>query len=207
MFYHFDRPDPRVSPNPFKACVVPRPIGWISTLSAAGVPNLAPFSFFNAIGESPPLVMFCANGQHVDGGEKDSLRNARETGEFVVNLATWTLRDAVNRSSAAVGRGVDEFQLAGLTPAPSLRVGPARVSESPVSLECVVSDIYDQPFDPSQELGCMVIGRVLGMHLADDILIDGRVSIGRLQPIARLGYREYAAVERIFTMARPGAKP
>lgn len=207
MFYHFDRPDPRLSPSPFKACVVPRPIGWISTVSAAGVANLAPFSFFNAIGEDPPLVMFCANGGHVEGGPKDSVRNARETGEFVVNLATWTLRHAVNQTSAAVGRAVDEFQLAGLTPAPSLRVRPARVAESPVSLECVVSDIYDLPFDDAQELGWMVMGRVLGMHIADDILVDGRVSIAKLHPIARLGYREFAAVEQVFSMARPGAAP
>ncbi len=207
MFYHFDRPDPRVSPSPFKACVVPRPIGWISTVSAAGISNLAPFSFFNAIGEDPLLVMFCANGEHVEGGEKDSVKNARETGEFVVNLATWTLRHAMNQSSAAVGRAVDEFQLAGLTPAPSLRVRPARVSESPISLECVVSDIYDLPFDESQELGWMVMGRVLGMHIADEILVDGRVSIAKLHPIARLGYREFAAVEHVFSMARPGARP
>jgi len=207
MFYHFDRPDPRVSPSPFKACVVPRPIGWISTVSAAGVANLAPFSFFNAIGEDPPLVMFCANGEHVEGGQKDSVRNARETGEFVVNLATWTLRHAVNQTSAAVGRAVDEFQLAGLTPAPSLRVRPARVSESPVSLECVVSDIYDLPFDESQELGWMVMGRVLGMHIAEEVLVDGRVSIAKLHPIARLGYREFAAVEHVFRMSRPGAAP
>jgi flavin reductase (DIM6/NTAB) family NADH-FMN oxidoreductase RutF len=206
MFYHFDRPDPRVSPNPFKACVVPRPIGWISTLSAAGVPNLAPFSFFNAIGEAPPLVMFCANGEHVDGGEKDSVKNARESGEFVVNLATWTLRDAVNQTSARVSRSVDEFELAGLTPVPSLRVRPPRVSESPVSLECVVSDIHDLPFDESRELGWMVLGRVLGMHIADEVLVDGRVSIAKLHPIARLGYREFAAVEHIFTMGRPGER-
>jgi flavin reductase (DIM6/NTAB) family NADH-FMN oxidoreductase RutF len=207
MFYHFDRPDPRVSPSPFKACVVPRPIGWISTLSAAGVPNLAPFSFFNAIGEAPPLVMFCANGEHVDGGEKDSVKNARESGEFVVNLATWTLRDAMNRTSAKVGRSVDEFELAGLTPAPSLRVRPPRVSESPVSLECVVSDIYDLPFDESQEFGWMVLGRVLGMHIADEVLVEGRVSIAKLHPIARLGYREFAAVEQVFRMGRPGERP
>jgi len=207
MFYHFDHPDPRVSPSPFKACVVPRPIGWISTLSAAGVPNLAPFSFFNAIGEAPPMVMFCANGEHVEGGEKDSVRNVRETGEFVVNLATWNLRDAVNQSSAGVSRAVDEFKLTGLTPAPSLRVHPPRVSESPVSLECVVSDIYDLPFDQSGEFGWMVLGRVLGMHIAEEVLVDGRVSIAKLHPIARLGYREYAAVEQIFTMARPGNRP
>jgi flavin reductase (DIM6/NTAB) family NADH-FMN oxidoreductase RutF len=207
MFYHFDRPDPQVTPSPFKACVVPRPIGWISTLSAAGVPNLAPFSFFNAIGEAPPMVMFCANGEHADGGEKDSVKNARESGEFVVNLATWTLRDAMNQTSATVSRAVDEFELAGLTPAPSLRVRPPRVSESPVSLECVVSDIYDLPFDESQDFGWMVLGRVLGMHIADEVLVGGRVSIAKLHPIARLGYREFAAVEQIFRMGRPGERP
>ncbi|HEX4151830.1 MAG TPA: flavin reductase family protein [Steroidobacteraceae bacterium] len=206
MFYRFDRPDPRVSPSPFKACVVPRPIGWISTLSAAGVPNLAPFSFFNAIGEAPPMVMFCANGEHIEGGEKDSVRNARETGEFVVNLATWKLREAVNRSSAEVGREIDEFDLAGLTAAPSLRVRPARVAESPVSLECVVSDIYPLPLDESQESGWMVMGRVLGIHIDDDVVVDGRVSIARLHPIARLGYREFAAVEQVFKMTRPGVQ-
>jgi flavin reductase (DIM6/NTAB) family NADH-FMN oxidoreductase RutF len=205
MFYRFDRPDPCVSPSPFKACVVPRPIGWISTLNAAGIPNLAPFSFFNAIGEAPPLVMFCANGEHVDGGEKDSVKNARETGEFVVNLATWTLRHAVNQSSAEVSRAVDEFKLAGVTPSPSLRVRPPRVSESPVSLECVVSDIYELPFDESAERGWMVMGRVLGIHIAEEVLVDGRVSIAKLHPIARLGYREFAALEHVFTMARPGA--
>jgi flavin reductase (DIM6/NTAB) family NADH-FMN oxidoreductase RutF len=206
MFYHFDRPDPGISPSPFKACVVPRPIGWISTLSAAGVPNLAPFSFFNAIGEAPPLVMFCANGEHVEGGEKDSVRNARETGEFVVNLATWSLRDAVNQSSAAVERAVNEFELAGVKPAPSLRVRPPRVAESPVSLECVVSAIHELPFDESQEISWMVMGRVLGMHIADEAVVGGRVSIEKLHPIARLGYREFAAVERIFTMTRPGSR-
>lgn len=206
MFYRFDRPTPGVSPNPFKACVVPRPIGWISTVSASGVANLAPFSFFNAISDAPPMVMFCANGEHVDGGEKDSVRNARETGEFVVNLATWPLRHAVNESSAEVGRDVDEFALAGLTAAPSRRVRPARVLESPINLECVVSDILDLPMDESREIGRMVMGRVLGIHIADEALIDGRVSVAKLKPIARLGYREYALVEEIFAMQRPGAR-
>jgi flavin reductase (DIM6/NTAB) family NADH-FMN oxidoreductase RutF len=205
MFYRFDQPDPALSPNPFKACIVPRPIGWISTLDAAGVRNLAPFSFFNAISDEPPMVMFCANGQHVDGGEKDSVRNARETGEFVVNLATWELRHAVNESSATVARSVDEFELTGLTPAPSRLVRPPRVSESPISLECVVSDIYELPSDEPEEVGRMVMGRVLGIHIAERALVEGRVSVGKLRPIARLGYSEYAVVDEIFKMIRPGA--
>ncbi|HMK84898.1 MAG TPA: flavin reductase family protein [Steroidobacteraceae bacterium] len=206
MFYSFDRPDPALSPSPFKACVIPRPIGWISTVDAAGRRNLAPFSFFNAISEEPPMVMFCANGQHVDGGEKDSVKNARETGEFVVNLATWALRLQVNESSAEVHRSVDEFKLAGLTPAPSLRVRAPRVSESPISLECVVSDIYELPTESPGELGRMVMGRVLGMHIAEEAIVQCRVSAAKLKPIARLGYSEYTVVEEIFKMTRPGPK-
>lgn len=199
------RPDPALSPNPFKACVIPRPIGWISSIDAAGNRNLAPFSFFNAISELPPMVMFCANGEHADGGEKDSVRNARETGEFVVNLATWDLREAVNASSAEVGRGVDEFELARLTPAPCRLVRPPRVAESPISLECRVADIYELPNEG--EIARMVMGRVLGIHIADAAVVDGRVSAARLQPIARLGYREYSGLGEIFKMTRPGTPP
>ena len=205
MFFSCGQPDPALSPNPFKACVVPRPIGWISTVDESGNRNLAPFSFFNAISDLPPMVMFCANGEHADGGEKDSVKNARETGEFVVNLATWGLRQAVNASSAEVGRGIDEFELAGLTASPSRLVRPPRVAESPISLECRVADIYELPCDG--EIGRMVMGRVLGMHIADEAIVDGRVSAAKLQPIARLGYREYSVLGEIFKMTRPGTPP
>ncbi len=191
--------------SPFKACVVPRPIGWISTLDALGRPNLAPFSFFNAISEAPPMVMFCANGEHLEGGEKDSVRNARATGEFVVNLATFELRDAVNASSAEVPRDVDEFELAGLATAPSTLIAPPRVALSPVSLECRVTQILDLPTDAGGELGRMVMGRVLGIHLAERAVVNGRVASERLRPIARLGYREYAVIDATFKMTRPGA--
>jgi flavin reductase (DIM6/NTAB) family NADH-FMN oxidoreductase RutF len=206
MFHSFEGGAPGLSPSPFKACVVPRPIGWISTLDASGVRNLAPFSFFNAINERPPMVMFCTSGRHVDGGEKDSVRNARETGEFVVNLATWALRDAVNASSAEVARSVDEFSLAGLTAAPSRLVRAPRVSESPVSLECVVTDIYELP-NEAAEFSSMVMGRVLGIYIADDVIVEGRVSAAALRPIARLGYRDYAVIEDTFKMTRPAAGP
>jgi flavin reductase (DIM6/NTAB) family NADH-FMN oxidoreductase RutF len=205
MFYAFDRPDPSLSPSPFKACVVPRPIGWISTVDKRGMLNLAPFSFFNAIREDPPMVMYCANGLHVDGGEKDSVKNVRETGEFAVNLATWDLRNALNESSAAVARTVDEFKLAGLTAAPCRLVQPPRVAESPISLECVVTDIYELPSEEPGDIGRMVMGRVLGMHIADEAISDGRVSSVKLRPIARLGYREYSVVDEIFKMTRPGS--
>ncbi|MGO8830402.1 MAG: flavin reductase family protein [Steroidobacteraceae bacterium] len=206
MFYSCDQVSSALPRNPFKACIVPRPIGWISTVDAAGARNLAPFSFFNAIHEQPPMVMYCANGQHVDGGEKDSVKNARETGEFVVNLATWDLRHAVNASSAEVGRSVDEFELAGVTPAPCERVRAPRVAESPISLECVVSGIYELASETPHQLGRMVTGRVLGIHIAEAVVIDGRVSISRLRPIARLGYRQYATIGEVFEMTRPGEK-
>ena len=147
MFVRFDGKKIPLPHNPFKACVVPRPIGWISTLDAAGVPNLAPFSFFNAVSERPPMVMYCANGEHIEGGEKDSTRNARETGEFVANLATWDLREAVNLSSKRVARTIDEFALTGLETVASTLVRPPRVAATPIALECRVVAVNELPGD------------------------------------------------------------
>ena len=203
MFVRFDGKQIPLPHNPFKACVVPRPIGWISTLNAAGAPNLAPFSFFNAVSERPPMVMYCANGAHIEGGEKDSTRNARETGEFVANLATWELRAAVNLSSKRVARTVSEFALTGLEPVASTLVRPPRVGASPIALECRVIAVHELPDEGSGEINRMVIGRVLGIHIADHLLVNGHVSIPKLRPIARLGYREYAVVESVFEMVRP----
>ena len=131
--------------NPFNAVVVPRPIGWVSSVDAEGRVNLAPFSFFNAVSYVPPQVMFATTEPHREGGDKDSLRNIRETGEFAVNLATWPLREAVNASSAPAPHGIDEFELAGLTKAPARLVSPPLVAESPVHLECVLVQIVELP--------------------------------------------------------------
>lgn len=203
MFYRCDSNDHGLPYNPFKACVVPRPIGWISTVDAAGVANLSPFSFFNAINERPPMVMYCPNGHHSEGGEKDSVRNARETGEFVVNLATYDLRDAMNASAASVPRAVDEFELAGLTKEPSVTVRPPRVKESPIHLECAVIDIVELPGSDPAWIGRMVLGRVLGVHIRDNMIVDGMVRAELLRPIARLGYKDYAVVESVFQIDRP----
>jgi flavin reductase (DIM6/NTAB) family NADH-FMN oxidoreductase RutF len=200
VFVHYDGRETGLPHNPFKACVVPRPIGWISTVDPEGNRNLAPFSFFNAVSEQPPTVMFCANGPHLEGGEKDSVRNARATGEFVVNLATWELRQAVNTSSKRVPHGFDEFDLAELDSQPSLLVRPPRVAATPIALECKVVAIHELP---GEEINRMVVGRVLGIHIADELLVHGHVSIPRLRPIARLGYREYAVVNEVFEMSRP----
>jgi flavin reductase (DIM6/NTAB) family NADH-FMN oxidoreductase RutF len=190
--------------NPFTALVMPRPIGWISTLSVAGVANLAPFSFFAAASQNPQMVMFCANAQHGAGGPKDSLLNATDTGEFVVNLATWPLRAKLNASSAMVGRGVDEFALAGLSKLPSRLVRAPRVAESPAHLECRVVKIVDLTvFEGSGNRNTAVFGRVVGMHIDRSLLVDGDIDPRRADPLARLGNLDYARIGEIEAMARP----
>lgn len=196
------RPAP-LKHSPFKALVVPRPIGWVTTMSADGVLNLAPFSFFNAICESPPCVMYCANGGHREGGTKDSLHNVEETGEFVCNLSTWDLREPMNATSAHVPRSVDEMAEAGLTAVPSLKVKPPRVGESPAHFECRYVQTVDLPTKSPDQRNAMIIGEVIGIHIDDAVIVDGLVDIRKFKPVARLGYMDYAVVEDFFTMQRP----
>jgi len=189
--------------DPFKALVVPRPIGWISTVDPLGRVNLAPFSYYNAVADSPPQVFFAANGSKPDNGLKDSRRNAEATGCFVVNLATWDLREAMNATSAHLPRGADEMAYAGLTAVPSRIVAAPRVAESPVQLECRYLQTVMLATDDPREPNAIVIGEVVGVHIADEYLVDGRVDVARLKPIARLGYAQYTAVESVFEMRRP----
>jgi flavin reductase (DIM6/NTAB) family NADH-FMN oxidoreductase RutF len=191
--------------NPFNAIVVPRPIGWISTVDATGNANLAPYSFFNAVAYTPPQVIFSATGNHAtDGGFKDSVANVEATGEFVVNLATWDLREAMNRSAAPAPHGVDEFELAGVTKAPSRLVRAPRVKESPVHLECRhVQSVRLPSADPAAP-NILVIGEVVGIHIDESVLVDGLVDYTRLQPIGRLGYQDYPRLGEVFAMSRPG---
>lgn len=191
--------------DPFKAVVVPRPIGWIASRSTQGVLNLAPYSFFNAVSDKPPMVVFSS------GGRKDSLRNIEETGEFTCSIATDALRTAMNMSSAAVGPEVNEFELAGLTPADSHFVKAPRVAESPVALECKLwkSIVLPAPEGQSDSLWTVVFGQVVGVYIDDDYLRDGRVDVAAMRPIARLGYMDYAVVgeENIFALNRPAVSP
>jgi flavin reductase (DIM6/NTAB) family NADH-FMN oxidoreductase RutF len=189
--------------SPFKALVVPRPIGWITTQSAAGVINLAPFSYFNACCDTPPCVMYCANGRHKEGGVKDSLANVEETGEFVCNLATWDLRRQMNDTSAHVPRSVDEMRAVGLTAVPSVKVKPPRVAESPAHFECRLLRTVELPSATAGERHVMVLGQVIGIHLDERLIADGRVDVRKLKPVARLGYLDFAVVEDFFTMERP----
>jgi flavin reductase (DIM6/NTAB) family NADH-FMN oxidoreductase RutF len=190
--------------DPFNQLVVPRPIGWISSMGADGSVNLAPFSFFNAVAYVPPQVMFATTGPHNLGGPKDSLRNIRETGEFVFNLATWELRGAVNLSSAPAPPGTDEFEVAGLSKTVARIVRPPLVAESPVHLECRLVTTVDLPTPDPDDPNTAVFGEVVGIHIADEAIVERSVDVLRLDPIARLGYNQYTRVTEVFTMTRPG---
>ena len=203
MFYRPGLDPHGLAHNPFKALVAPRPIGWISSLDAAGRPNLAPYSFFNAIADAPPMVMYSSTGRKIGLDEgKDTVANIRATGAFVANIVSFALRDAMNASSGHYPAGEDEFLRAGLTPAPSRVVAPPRVAEAPAALECRAWKVIDLP----GAANVMVIGEVVGVHIADAMLADGRVDVTRYAPLARLGYRDYAAVREVFALGRPGER-
>ena len=202
MFY--ETKDPHGLPhNPFKSLVVPRPIGWISSRDREGRVNLAPFSFFNAVAENPPVVMFSAGGRHLEGGHKDTPLNVEATGEFVFNLATWDLREKMNLTSATAPRDWDEFKLAGLTPVPARLVDLPMVKESPVHFECRYLQTVELPSADPDYPNKVIFGRVIAIHIDDGVLVDGKVNLAAIRPIARLGYMDYAVVDTIFTMHRP----
>jgi len=189
--------------DPFLSCIVPRPIGWITSQDRNGTVNLAPFSFFNGVGVSPPQVMFCTIGEHADGGPKDSVKNVEETGEFVVNVVSWELREQMNLTSAYVERGVNEAELARLEMESSRWVKPPRVKASPIHLECRYLMTLRLPWTNPAASSAVVIGTVVGVHIKDEVLKDGLVDITKVRPVARLGYMEYAVIAEAFTMRRP----
>lgn len=197
MFYDAGKNDHGLKHDPFKALVVPRPIGWISTLAKDGTPNLAPYSFFNAVSTDPHVVMFAS------AGRKDSQRNAEEQGEFVCNLATWEQRDEMNASSAMVGPEVDEFLLAGLETEPSRMVKPPRVKGAPAHFECVWMQTLPIVGRDGRHTYDVVFGEVVGVHIDERYLRDGLVDVAAMKPIARLGYMDYAVVDEVFAMKRP----
>lgn len=200
MFYDAVKNDHGLRNDPFKAIVAPRPIGWVTTMSGKGDINLAPYSFFNGISSRPALVMFSSEGL------KDSVRFIVETGEFVCNLATWDLREAMNATSAPLPRGVNEMEHAGLAPAPSRLVKPPRVKASPCALECKLIKIVPIESAGGMAVDChVVIGHVVGVHIDDRFIVDGLLDTAALKPIARCGYDQYAVVESVFSMQRPTA--
>jgi flavin reductase (DIM6/NTAB) family NADH-FMN oxidoreductase RutF len=187
--------------------VAPRPIAWVSTVSASGDLNLAPFSFFNAVCVDPPLLAFAPglrqpkHAEGVHGEAKDTLRNVRETREFVVNIVTYDLREAMNLTSGEYDASVDEFELAKLTPQPSKIVRPPRVAESPVSFECRLHQILDFSSRPTSS--SLVIGQVVSIHISDAHLKDGKLDRNSLDLIGRMGGLQYTRTTQRFEMVRP----
>ena len=201
MFYEPGRTNHGLSHDPFKSCVIPRPIGWISTLNTHGVANLAPYSQVQNLTFDPPYIMFSAN-QKTSGLRKDSVVNAEQTGEFVYNMVTYELREAMNITAQEVPPDVDEFELAGLEKAPSILVKPPRVAASPVQFECAFYQTMRLPGRGTMGTVDVVIGRVLGVHLRDDVILpDGKLDVLKIRPLARLGYYDYTSVESVFEMA------
>ena len=187
--------------NPFNAIVTPRPIGWLSTRGADGAENLAPYSFFNAVAYVPPQVMFATTGAKPDRARgKDSLSNIEETGVFCVNIVEHAAREAMNRSSGPWPKEVDEFADAGLAREPCREIACSRVAGAPAALECRLTQVVEL----RGRNNFLVLGEVVGIHLRDDCIVDGRFDVTRFQPLSRLGYRDYATVTEVFEMIRPG---
>lgn len=200
MFYDAAKNDHGLPYNPFKAIVAPRPIGWISSMSAQGEINLAPYSFFNGLTDHPPTVMFASEGR------KHSVAFAEETGEFVCNFANYALRDQMNATSAEFARGVNEMDKAGLASAPSRMVKPPRVRDSPCALECRwLQTIRLSDLEGRITERYVVFGQVVGVHIDDAFIKDGKLDTAAMQPIARAGYADYfvGTAETRFSIARP----
>jgi flavin reductase (DIM6/NTAB) family NADH-FMN oxidoreductase RutF len=179
--------------NPFNAIITPRPIGWISSVSAEGVANLAPYSFFNGVAYTPPQVMFSSTNP------KDSLANIRDTGVFCVNVVEYAARDRMNATSESFDPGIDEFEQSGTPKAACETIDCPRVADAPANLECRLVEIIEL----RGGVNFMTIGEVTGIHLRDDCLRDGFFDVTTFQPLARLGYRDYARISEIFSLVRP----
>ncbi|PWY75008.1 hypothetical protein BO70DRAFT_319030, partial [Aspergillus heteromorphus CBS 117.55] len=204
MFYEPGKTDHGLPHDPFKSCVIPRPIGWISTTSTNGTSNLAPYSQFTNLTFDPPYVLFSSN-QTVDGTRKDTVVNAESTGRFVWNMATYDLREAMNITAQQFPYGVDEFEEAGLSKEMSRVLdGVPMVKESPVRFECVYHSTMRLPGNPPMGTVDVVVGRVVGVHVDEGVITDGLLDVKKMRPIARCGYFQYAVVESTFDMVIPG---
>ncbi len=199
MFYDTASNAHGMKHDPFKAIVAPRPIGWIGTKGRDGSINLSPYSFFNIVSDNPKIVMFSSSGR------KDSLRNVEETGVFTASLASRDLADQVNESSVAVPYGTDEFAIAGLTPRFGKLIDAPYVAEAHAALECRLTEIIQpKTLAGGNAASFMVFGQVVGIHLSDAVIRDGRVDMALLRPIARMGYRDYAdGGTDVFELTRP----
>ena len=198
MYYEIEKNDHGLAYDPLKALIAPRPIGWISSMSTAGVLNLAPYSFFNMLAARPAIVGFSS------ATRKDSQSNIEETGAFVCNFASLDLIEAVNTSSAHVPSDVDEFRLAGVTPLESRLVKPPRVAEARAHLECQYIQTVPLPHDPKTEIAwSLVLGRIVAVHIDDSFIQDGLVDTQAMEPLTRMGYMDYGVLGSTITKSRP----
>jgi len=203
MFYDTTLNNHGLPFNPFKSCVIPRPIAWITSISKHNQINLAPFSYFNAISDLPPMIMFSVSNKKPDGHEKDTLRNIEDTKEFVVNIATLKLKDPMNLSSKSFDYGINEIEEIGLETLPSTLIKPPRIKQSPIHLECIYHQSIQLPVVDEAHTNRMIIGKVIGVHIEDDLIIDGKVDVTKFNPLARLGYREYSSIDTKFVIEKP----
>ncbi len=198
MFYSTALNDHDLPHNPLKAIVTPRPIGWISTQDTNGQYNLAPYSFFNLVSDAPPIVMFSS------GGWKDSARNARDTGVFACNFSSYELRHEMNASSAPLSPGENEFEHAGLTAAPCELIDNPRVLAAAACLECETLEARQLVGKDGQQSNyVMVLGQVVGVHIDETYLKDGLFDTAGAHALARLGYKDYSSVDKVFHLTRP----
>ena len=201
MFYEPEKNDHGLPRAPFKSCVVPRAIGWLSTLSPEGVANLAPYSQFTNLTFDPPYVAVSINQNHLQN-RKDTTENIEQTGEFVYNMVTYDLREAMNITAAEFPADVDEFEAAGLEKAPSVLVKAPRVAASPIQFECKYVQTLRLPGDGRVGTVDIIIGKVVGVHIKDEVIgPDGKIDIVKIKPLARLGYSDYTTVDRAFEIA------
>jgi flavin reductase (DIM6/NTAB) family NADH-FMN oxidoreductase RutF len=184
--------------DPFTALVVPRPVGWITTVGSDGLVNLAPYSFFNAVVRNPPVVAFAANGVTRGGDQKDTIENLRRHGEFVVNVATVTLSAPMMTSARELPAAASEVEVSGLSMLPGRVVSVPRIAESPAHLECRLHAIQGLPGPPGRNW--LVTGHVVGIHIRHEVFSDGRVDMTKLRPLARLGYLDYGTIAEIWEM-------
>jgi flavin reductase (DIM6/NTAB) family NADH-FMN oxidoreductase RutF len=198
MYYDADQ-DHGLPHDPFKALVVPRPIGWISTRNKAGQVNLAPYSYFNALSDRPKLVFFSSSMQ-----VKDSATFAQESGEFVANFVSEGLAKQMNETSIDAPRGISEFEVAGLHEASCRHVSAPRVAEAYAALECKVTQVLvPRMLDGTDASALVVFGQVVGVHIDEAILTNGLVDVRKARPVSRLGYMEFGVTADSFTMLRP----
>tara|TARA_B100000902_G_scaffold39865_1_gene47413 strand:+ start:119 stop:721 length:603 start_codon:yes stop_codon:yes gene_type:complete len=186
--------------NPFKAIVSPRPIGWISSIDKENNVNLAPYSFFNAVADNPPMVMFSITGQKTNNNPlKDTLRNIIETKCFVVNIVSKDLLHQMNQTSGYYPKDIDEFKAAKLEKSSCVNIDVPRVKKSPASLECILHKVLKLPGLNNN----MVIGKVVGVHINNQNLKNGLFDVLTYDPIARMGYKDYTSINKKFELERP----